>query len=147
VSGKPYQATADVLEPSQANFITRADFLGFLRENGEAALKVAQQLSEDYHLALSEVRTIGLSHSAAEKLARFLLEWSDKEDDASGRTCLKLTLTHEEIGQMIGASRETVIRLFADFNRKQILRVKGSVFVIRNRAGPENLAGKLSSAR
>lgn len=141
VSGKPYEATADVLEPTQANFIPRDDFLNFLREHGEAALRVAQQLSENYHLALSEMRTIGLSHSAAEKLARFLLEWSDAEDDASGRTHLKLTLTHEEIAQMIGASRETVTRLFADFKRKQLLQVKGSTVIIRNRAALGSLSG------
>src|SRR6266849_9664082 len=43
VTGKPYQATADVLEPTQANFIGRNDFLSFLRDNGEVAFRVAQQ--------------------------------------------------------------------------------------------------------
>src|SRR6202008_4682301 len=73
VSGKAFQATAEVLEPTQANFISRNEFLEFLRGHGEAALRVAQQLAENYHHALSEMRTIGLSHSAGEKLARFLL--------------------------------------------------------------------------
>src|SRR5579859_6139528 len=46
VTGKPYELTAEVAEPTQANFVTRADFLAFLREHGEAALRVAQQLGE-----------------------------------------------------------------------------------------------------
>src|SRR5437870_10131963 len=33
VSGRPYQASAEVLEPAQANFISRSDFLDFLREH------------------------------------------------------------------------------------------------------------------
>ncbi len=37
VSGKAFQATAEVLEPTQANFIGRREFLEFLREHGEAA--------------------------------------------------------------------------------------------------------------
>lgn len=37
VTGKPYELTADVIEPTQANFIARDDFLRFLREHGEAA--------------------------------------------------------------------------------------------------------------
>jgi len=41
VTGKPYELTADVIEPTQANFISRTDFLLFLREHGEAALRVA----------------------------------------------------------------------------------------------------------
>jgi CRP/FNR family transcriptional regulator, cyclic AMP receptor protein len=140
LSGKPYQATADVLDPAQANFISREDFLSFLREHGEAALRIAQQLSEDYHLVLSEMRTIGLSHSAAEKFARFLLDWSEGREEKNGEIRLKLTLTHEEIAQMIGASRETVTRLFADFKKRQLREVKGSTVVIRNRANLESLS-------
>ena len=137
VTGKPYELTADVIEPTQANFISRADFLLFLREHGEAALRVAQQLGETYHSAIAEMRTIGLSHSAAEKLARFLLDLSANHDEAKGE--LKLTLTHEEIAQMIGASRETVTRLFADFKKKQLLQVKGSTVIIKNKAGLESV--------
>ena len=138
VSGKPYQATAEVLEPTQANFIGRADFLQLLREHGEAALRVAQQLSENYHFALSEMRNIGLSHSAGEKLARFLLEWSAEHGAERGEIRLKLTLTHEEIAQMIGASRETVTRLFADFKKKQLVEIKGATLIIRDRAALES---------
>jgi CRP/FNR family transcriptional regulator len=141
VSGKEYQATADVLEPTQANFIARNDFLAFLREHGEAALRVAQQLAENYHHSLTEMRTIGLSHSAGEKLARFLLDWTAEHHKGNGEIRVTLTLTHEEIAQMIGASRETVTRLFADFKKRQLLEVKGSTLIIRDKAGLENLLG------
>ena len=33
VTGKPYELTAEVIQPSQANFIARQDFLVFLRED------------------------------------------------------------------------------------------------------------------
>ena len=135
VSGKPYELTAEVLEPTQANFISRADFLAFLREHGEAALRVAQLLSETYHAAIVEMRTIGLSHSAPEKLARFLLEWSADTPADKGEIRLKLTLTHEEIAQMVGASRETVTRLFADFKKRKLIEVKGSTLIIRDLPG------------
>ena len=46
VTEKPYELTAEVIEPTQANFIPRQEFLNFLREHGEAALRVAQQLGE-----------------------------------------------------------------------------------------------------
>jgi CRP/FNR family transcriptional regulator, cyclic AMP receptor protein len=101
-------------------------------------LRVAQQLGETYHSAIAEMRTIGLSHSAAEKLARFLLDLS-ADQEGKGEVRLTLTLTHEEIAQMIGASRETVTRLFADFKKKQLLQVKGSTVIIKNRAGLETV--------
>lgn len=132
VSGQPYQASAEVLEPAQANFIARNDFLEFLKTHGEAALRVAQQLSENYHLAITEMRTIGLSHSAAEKFARFLLEQAAEGDKEEGVVRLTLTLTHEEIAQMIGSSRETVTRLFSDFKKRGLLQVKGSTVVIQD---------------
>jgi len=137
VTGKSYELTADIIEPTQANFIARNDFLNFLQENGEAALRVAQQLGETYHLAISEMRTIGLSHSASEKLARFLLEWTANCPEEKGQVRIKMTLTHEEIAQMIGSSRETVTRLLADFRRKQLVQVVGSTLILRSKADLE----------
>jgi CRP/FNR family cyclic AMP-dependent transcriptional regulator len=139
VTGMPYELTADVIEPTQANFISRQDFLLFLREHGEAALRVAQQLGKTYHSAIAEMRSIGLSHSAGEKLARFLLELAADHDSCEGDIKLTLTLTHEEIAQMIGASRETVTRLFSDFKKKQLLQIKGSTLIIKDKLGLESV--------
>lgn len=137
VTGSSYELTADIIEPAQANFIARNDFLNFLKENGEAALRVAQQLGETYHSAIAEMRTIGLSHSASEKLARFLLEWGANSPEEKGQVRIKMTLTHEEIAQMIGSSRETVTRLLAEFRRKGLLQVVGSTLILRNKADLE----------
>ncbi|HVS86967.1 MAG TPA: Crp/Fnr family transcriptional regulator [Candidatus Acidoferrum sp.] len=133
VSGQPYQASAEVFEPAHANFIARNDFLEFLRDHGEAALRVAQQLSENYHLAINEMRTICLSHSAAEKCARFLVEQASFDGGKTeGEVRLTLTLTHEEMAQMIGSSRETVTWPFSDFKKRQLLQVKGSTVIVQD---------------
>lgn len=139
ISGRPYEVTADVIEPTQANFISRTDFLNFLRDHGEAALRVAQELSETYQTAFAEMRTIGLSHSAREKLARFLLDWSAHHPSDNGTIKFNLTLTHEEIAQMIGASRETVTRIFADFKKSNLVHIKGSSVTLKNKFGLERL--------
>lgn len=141
VTGKAYELTADVIEPTQANFVSRNDFLNFLREHGEVSLRVAQQLGETYHAAVAEMRSIGLSHSAGQKLARFVLDWCASHGDGKAEVRAKLTLTHEEIAQMIGASRETVTRLFGDFKKKQMLQIRGSTLILRNQADLEKLAG------
>ena len=47
--------------------------------------------------------------------------------------------SREEIAQMIGASRETVIRLFGEFKKKQLLQVKGSTLIIKNKPGLESV--------
>ncbi len=143
VSGRPYEATAETIDPCLVNFVKREDFLRFLKEDVQVCFKVAEQLSEKYHNACNEVRSLGLSHSAAEKLARLLLEWSSKNGDSTKpEVRLKLKLTHEEIAQMIGTSRETVTRLFADMKKRQIVQSKGSTLVIRNAAALRGMASQ-----
>jgi CRP/FNR family transcriptional regulator len=134
VSGKPYELSAETLNSCQVNFIRRDDFLRFLRTHGEVCLRVSQHLSNDYHTAYEQVRSLALSHSAAEKLARLLLNWCDEDGKPTDQGIrLKLTLTHEEMAQMIGASRETVTRLLGEFRTKQVIHLKGSNLLIRNK--------------
>ena len=142
VTGTPYELTAEVVEPTQANFVSRQDFLNFLREYGDVALRVAQQLGQTYHAAVAEMRTIGLSHSAGEKLARFILDLTADHNSGKGAVKAKLTFTHEEIAQMIGTSRETVTRAFADFKKKNLLIVKGSTLTLKDRSGLERLVNR-----
>jgi len=139
LSGKAYELTAEALEPLQANFIPRAAFLQFLREHGEAAMRVAEILSRIYLATLLEVRYLGFASSAGEKLARFLLDLPTMPTESNGHSRATLTLTHKEIGEMIGASRETVTRLFAHFKREHLIEVHGSTLVLTNKPGMEKL--------
>jgi CRP/FNR family transcriptional regulator len=50
-------------------------------------------------------------------------------------------MTHEEIGQMIGASRETVTRTLSEFKNRHLLLRNGSMMVIQDRAALESFAG------
>jgi len=63
VSGKPYELTAETVEPCQTNFVKRDDFLRFLKRYSDACFKFAEQLSRKYHTACDELRSLGLSHS------------------------------------------------------------------------------------
>lgn len=132
ILGKPYEVSAETIEPAQLNFIKRDDFLKFLNANAEACMHTAQQLSEKYHSAQREIRSLGLSQTTSEKLAKLLLDWCARSGEETPKGIrLKVLLTHEEIAQMIGTTRETVTRLLSDFKRKKIIDVKGSsVFVL-----------------
>ncbi|MBZ5684188.1 MAG: Crp/Fnr family transcriptional regulator [Acidobacteriia bacterium] len=138
ISNRPYEVTAEMMEPGQANFIPRESLLQFLKEHGEVALRVAEQLSRNYYTAYEEIRTLGLATSPSEKFAKLLLSWSPKAANGEGAQ-VKLTLTHEEIAEIIGTTRETVSRLFSEFKRKQLLQLKGSTLIIRNRPGLEKI--------
>jgi CRP/FNR family transcriptional regulator, cyclic AMP receptor protein len=133
VSGQAYEMTVETLEPCQVNFIKREDFLRFLSEHSEASIRAALQLSGNYHAACEQIRALGLSQSAPEKLARFLLDWSGKGQPSAQGIRVKLALTHEEIAQTIGSSRETVTRTLGDFKSKQLAYLKGATLVIQNK--------------
>jgi CRP/FNR family transcriptional regulator, cyclic AMP receptor protein len=134
ISDRPYEVTAEMVEPGQANFIERDAFLQFLREHGEVAVRVAEQLSRNYYTAYEEIRTLGLTNSPAEKFAKLLLSWFPDSRGAGNDSQVTLTLTHEEIAEMIGTTRETVSRLFAEFKKKQLLHLKGSTLIIHNKS-------------
>jgi CRP/FNR family cyclic AMP-dependent transcriptional regulator len=139
ISNRPYEVTAEMVEPGQANFIARDAFLQFLREHGEVAVRVAEQLSRNYYTAYEEIRTLGLTTSPSEKFAKLLLSWSSDSTDAAKTAQINMTLTHEEIAEMIGTTRETVSRLFSEFKKKQLLQVKGATLTIRNREALERM--------
>src|SRR5579872_6897012 len=133
IANKPYEATVELLEPSQVNFLPKTEFLAFLGHHGDAGMHVAQQLSSNCAGAYEEIRCLGLSASSAEKLARILLKWAEPHlKPGSHEARVTLSLTHEEIAQMIGSSRETVTRLFADFRRRQLIATKGSSLLLRD---------------
>jgi len=68
-----------------------------------------------------------------------LLSWSSDSQGAGNGSQVRLTLTHAEITEMIGTTRETVSRLFSEFKKKQLLQLKGSTLIIRNKSALEKL--------
>src|SRR5215469_14530721 len=138
ISNVPYEVTAEMMEPGQANFIPREPLIQMMREFPEVALRIAQQLSRNYFAAHEQIRTLGLATSQSERFAKLLLQWSIKTQD-NGSSQIKLTLTQEEIAEVIGTTRETVARLFADFKKKQLLQVQGATLVIHSRFALEQM--------
>jgi CRP/FNR family transcriptional regulator len=113
-----------MMKPGQANFIPCDSFLQMLKEFPEVAVRVAQQVSRNYYTAYEEIRTLGLAASPSEKFAKLLLSWTTKSILEDGSAQVKLALTHEEVGEIIGTTRETVSRLFSEFKKKQLMQLK-----------------------
>lgn len=131
VSDSIHLATAEALESCQVNFVGKDDFLRFVQQNSEVCFNVVKQLSHKYHTAYIQIRSLGLSASAADKLTKLLLELSKANGSQSGESIrLKVPYTHEEIAEMIGTSRETVTRLMKSFRDRDLIFKKGSDVII-----------------
>jgi CRP/FNR family transcriptional regulator len=141
ITGGPYELTVETMQPCQLNFVGREDMLRFLKNHADASLHASQHLARDCSDAYGVVRSIGLSHSVSERFARFLLETSADGDTTRGAARVRLAMTHEEISQLVGTSRETITRLLSEFRRKQMAELKGSTLIIHNRPKLQNLVG------
>jgi CRP/FNR family transcriptional regulator len=142
LAGQAYEANAETLEPAQVNFLPGPDFLRFLQHHGQVSVRVAQHLSMELRRAYQQVSRIALGASARAKLAALLLDWAgrDGQPAASGLR-FQLRLKHEEIGELLGSTRETVSRLFGEFRRQGLVQTKGSLITLRN---PDRLRSLLS---
>jgi CRP/FNR family transcriptional regulator, cyclic AMP receptor protein len=131
IAGTAYTATAETLTPAQVAFIPARKFQRFLRSHPDVSLRVAEHLSMELHKSWEQARLLALAPSTRAKLAQLLLEWADEhgKPDPEGIT-VPFHMTHEEIGRIIGASRETVSRLLSDFKRRRLIRLKGSSMLL-----------------
>jgi len=134
LGGRPYEVTAETLRPSQIAFIRRDDFVRFLTQFPEAMQGLVRQLSSNYRGACEQLRTVALSATVQEKLAKLLLDWSAEADSSKATAHITMPLTHEEIAEFIGSSRETVTRALGDFKQRHLVTLKGSTLTIENRA-------------
>ncbi|HKV24745.1 MAG TPA: Crp/Fnr family transcriptional regulator [Candidatus Acidoferrum sp.] len=139
MAGMPYEATAETIHPCQVAYIRRDDFLRFIARHPEVYQGVVKQLMSLYQGACSQLRTVGLSSSAPEKLARLLLDMSAGGKQTEQGTQIKLPLTHEEIAALIGTTRETVTRTLSEFKSNHLVALHGSNLMISNRAALESL--------
>src|SRR3954452_1264187 len=126
LTGRNYSTTVETIEPARVDFIASADLMRLLERDKKVSFNLAQALSHEMGGLVEHTRLLLLSQSATHKLARLLLRWCE---DHGKRTAHGLRidagLTHEEIGQLICSSRETVTRAFAHFKRKHLIKLAG----------------------
>jgi len=140
ISGMGYESTAETATPCQLNYVDRQHFLELMQTHSEVGMHTAQSLSRDFQSAYRDIHDLVLTRSSAGKLARLLLSYSPTQGVEAAETRIHSAMTHEEMAQRIGASRETVTRLLSDLRKKQLIRLDGPTLVIRDRTALQALA-------
>jgi len=141
LSGQASEMTAETLYPCKIAKIARRDFLGFMARHPEAYKIVTEELGRQIGMACAQLRTVALSSSAPEKLARLLLDLSQSGQSTEVGARFRFSLTHEEIGEFIGTSRETVTRTLSAFKTRHLVDFKGSTLTIPNKTALASYAG------
>jgi CRP/FNR family transcriptional regulator len=140
ISGTSYEMTAETASPCQVNFLGRQDFMTLLQNESEVGMHAASWLSHEFQGAYRDIHDLVLARSSSGKLARLLLSCAHAGLHESEELRLRSAMTHEEMAQRIGSSRETVTRLLSDLKKKRLIRLEGAMLVIRDRTGLEALA-------
>jgi CRP/FNR family transcriptional regulator, cyclic AMP receptor protein len=139
ISNTNFEMTAETASPCQLNFIGRADVMALLQNHSEVGLHSASWLSREFQSAYRDIHDLVLARSSSGKLARLLLSCIPPAVTDSTEHHLH-PMTHEEMAQRIGSSRETVTRLLSELKKKRLIRLEGATLIIRDRSGLEALA-------
>ncbi len=141
LTGRPFEATAEMLEGGRIDFISREDLLSLIGRHSAPGFDLVEVFSRQFSEFVDHTRMLLLSESALQKLAGLIIRWGrDFGERTSDGIRVRLMLTQEEIAQIIGASRETVTRLFSTLKRDQIIRVKRDSMWIRDSDALASLA-------
>ena len=160
ISGDAYGVTAETVGPCLINFVERDGLVRLMERSGELGLRSALAISREFQTAYRDIQDLVLARSSSGKLARLLLSWvsQDKqshdklshdrpsidrlsqEKQSSQPMRIQAPVTHEEMAQRIGASRETVTRLLSELRRKDFITLEGSTLIIKNRPALEAMA-------
>lgn len=139
ISGESYSSFASPWEDSLICFIPKEVFFQLLHTNSNLAIKVMKQLSYDLKTAEQHVANMA-QKPVRERMAEALLilkEYYGVEND--GKT-LSISMTREDLANLVGTATESVIRFLSEFKRQQLIELSGRNIKILNKAALARIA-------
>ena len=130
LSERGNDTSAEAVEPTALMFISTANLNRLMESTPEMAFHLAKELSLEYSLLCQELSTLGLQRSAMSRLAKLLFGMTQNTESKQGAITSTCPLTHEEMAQMIGTSRETVTRLLHDLRDHGVATIKNEILTV-----------------
>jgi len=123
-----YSCTAEVIQDSELCCIRKQDLVELLKHNPEVGLKFIKIMNRELNRAQERIRDLGLK-DARERVATLLITMFSSRGEGVGP---ELTLSRQEISEMVGVAQETVIRILSEFKSDGIIRTEGkNIFVTK----------------
>jgi CRP/FNR family cyclic AMP-dependent transcriptional regulator len=121
IDGQPRSATVIAIEPVEALALSQADLLALIAERPTIGLAMMRRMAGMVRRANGQVQDI-LSLDAAARLGKKLLELAECHSETTEDGLhITLPLTQQELGEMVGVTREEINRTLEQFERRGIL--------------------------
>lgn len=132
VDAAPRSASVMTLEPTQLCVISKADFERCLLENPAIAIQLIRSLAQRVRSLTETVKNLALLDVYG-RVTRTLLNLATEKD---GKLIVEQRLTHQDIANMVGASREMVSRIMKELTGGGYLQIKDRKIIIREKLPP-----------
>lgn len=130
-SNEPACTTAEVIEDASICFIPANIMFSFLKTNPDFALSLMQLTCKELNQANSFIKDIA-QKTVRERLAEVLIMLDDTfGSDNEG--FLSISLTREELANIVGTATESVIRLLSDLKGEHVITISGKRIKINDK--------------
>jgi len=128
--GGAREEMAEAMENSIVTEISRTEFEALLNTHAKLGFKMTKLLAKRRLELENKLETL-VFRDVTSKLAELLLELADEYgvEDARG-TLVALKITHQELANLIGSTRETVSLTLSQFKRKNLICSEGRRVII-----------------
>jgi CRP/FNR family cyclic AMP-dependent transcriptional regulator len=125
IDGEPRSATVETLEPVQTVSLARADFMGFIRDNPQAAERLMVTLAGMVRRTDESMADLVFLDLEG-RLVKKLLELAEAHGrDVDGAIEIELPMTQEDLAAMIGATRASVNKLLGWYEDRGAIQRRG----------------------
>jgi CRP/FNR family transcriptional regulator len=123
-AGETYEVFAEALEEARVCIISRDDFAALVRQKPEIALMLIRSISERLRRAESQIEDL-VFRSVPARVAHLMMKLSQEHGRVSREgITIDLRLTHQDIANMVGATRETVTNVLNDLRGRDIIEIE-----------------------
>jgi CRP/FNR family transcriptional regulator len=131
LSGDSYSCSADVLEDSHVCFVPRSAFMNLLTNSASLSLQMMKLLGLDLRQAENRITELA-QKPVRERVAEALLLLKETYGVEVGSSTINVSLSREEIANLVGTATETTIRLLSEFKQDGLIELQGKKISITN---------------
>lgn len=138
--GKPSEYYFEALSPVEIKRAKRENFIEFMSNNYDIFIEVNNHILERFQIALKRMQYLAFGDARGKLASIILILAKDFSKEKNGQVEIQVPLTHRDIANLVGVTRETVSVELKKFDRRGFIGYSGRLLVIKDQKGLEKQA-------